>query len=146
MIVQGDSYCFNELFLKIPALSSSAENSAVVFLERLVVKNVSNVCEQNRGPKRDVIQPIVTRPLIGQLRNNSQSALAFQIFIAAFLLYTPFFALNSRRLDVLIFHHEIFECSLDFKSGKVSNPSVKSFKHRLISLEIRLFRLNLVKF
>merc|ERR1712223_503055 len=29
----------------------------------------------------------------------------------------PFFALNSLRLDVLIFHHEIFECSLDFKSA-----------------------------
>ena len=70
MIVQGDSNCFNELFLKIPALSSSAENSAVVFLERLVVKNVSNVCEQNQGPKRDVIQPVVTRLLIGRLGNT----------------------------------------------------------------------------
>ena len=45
----------------------------------------------------------------------------------------------QKIVDVLLFHHEIFECSLDFKSGKVSNPSVKSFKHRLISLEIRLF-------
>ena len=62
----------NKLFLKIPALSSSAENSAVVFLERLVVKNVSNVCEQNRGPKRDVIQPVVTRLFIGQLGNTRQ--------------------------------------------------------------------------
>merc|ERR1712020_611271 len=36
-----------------------------------------------------------------------------------------FFALNSRRLDVLIFHHEIFECSLDFKSAQ--DYSVEEF-------------------